>query len=63
MPRSEKSIKNITKYKNDYAREHYKRVALNVSFDLYDKIKSKADTLGLSVNAYIKHALEDDLSE
>lgn len=63
MPRSEQGKRNATKYRNEYAKKNYKRIPLNVSFDLYDRLKSKCDSLGVPVNTYIKQLLENDLSE
>lgn len=57
MPLSEQAKKNKTRYKNEYARTHYKRIPLDVSLDEYDKIKAAASACNETVNGYIKKAI------
>ncbi len=51
-----------TAYKNKYNLEKYDRI--NVTFNKGDKekIKEKADALGISINAYIRNLIMDDIN-
>ena len=44
-------------YDIKYAREHLKRVALDLTHDDYEIVQKAAEASGESVNAYIKHSL------
>lgn len=46
-----------TEYDIKYAREHLKRVALDLTHDDYEIVQKAAEASGESVNAYIKHSL------
>ncbi len=46
------------KYQYDYAKEKLKRIPLDVSKEKYTEIKSHADSIGESVNGYIKTAID-----
>lgn len=46
-------------YTNQYAKEHLKRIPLDVRKEKYDEIKAAADEVGEKVNAYIKKAVDD----
>lgn len=45
-------------YRIEYAKKNYKRVPLDVSKELYQEIKNAADSVGESVNGYIKEAIK-----
>jgi len=49
---------NRTQQKNDYNKEHYKRVALNVQFYEYEIWKKFADKLNKPMNTVIKDAMK-----
>lgn len=53
MARTE--AQNRATYK--YAKEHLKRIPLDVQLDEYAQIKAAADQAGESVNGYIKEAI------
>jgi len=53
---------NYTAYKNKFAAEKYDRIALQVKKGEKDKIKAHAETLGMSLNAYINKLIDDDMS-
>lgn len=61
MKSAEEKLKEISKYKIDYAKEHYKRIPLDVTPDKYDEIKKTSARMGESVNGYIKKAINDRL--
>jgi len=46
-------------YKNDFAREKYDRIAVNVPKGERDRIKAAADAAGESLNGYIVQAVRD----
>ena len=41
-----------------YAKENLKRIPLDVQKEHYDRIKAAADSVGESVNGYIKTAID-----
>ncbi len=51
-----------TEYKNKYNLEKYDRI--NVTFNKGDKekIKERADALGVSINSYIRNLIMDDIN-
>lgn len=49
-------------YTNKYAKEHLKRIPLDVRKDKYEEIKAAADSVGETVNGYIKKAVDDRIS-
>lgn len=63
MPLSEQAIKNKTRYKNEYAKTHYKRIPLDVTLDKYEQIKTASAELGETVNGYIKKAIDNRLND
>ena len=46
-------------YRIKYAREHLKRIPLDVTKEKYEEIKKAADDVQESVNGYIKKAIDD----
>ena len=50
-------------YMVKYQKEHYKRVSVLFSHNLYESIKAAAAASGESVNGYIKRAVEKRLTE
>ena len=58
MARTE--AQNRATYK--YAKEHLKRIPLDVQLDEYAQIKAAADLAGESVNGYIKEAIRARLA-
>lgn len=63
MGLSEKAKENKKAYKLKYAKNHYKRVPLDLTFDKYDEIKHAAEKSGESVNGYIKVAIDQRLNK
>lgn len=61
MALSEKAKKNQIKYINEYAKDHYKRVALNLDKTYYTQMKAFLDQKKIPVNTYIKEALSEKL--
>ncbi len=51
-----------TSYKNKYNGEKYDRINLVVNKGDKEKIKQKADSMGVSLNTYIKTLIENDLN-
>lgn len=47
--------------KNRYAAKAYDRIALQVKKGEKDKIKARADSLGMSLNAFITEAIEHSM--
>lgn len=45
-------------YNQQYTKEHYKRIPLDVQLNKYDEIKSAADSCGEKVNEFIKKAID-----
>ena len=52
---------NKAGYDVKYAKEHLKRIPLDVRKDKYEEIKAAAEASGESVNGYIKKAIDDRL--
>ena len=50
-----------TKYKNEFIQNNYDRINLTVPKGVKEKMKSKADSLGLSVNSYILSLVARDI--
>lgn len=48
-------------YNQEYTRTHLKRIPLDVQKEKYEEIKSAADSVGESVNGYIKTAIDKRL--
>lgn len=59
MPRPRKV--NPTDYKNQFQREKYDRIAVQVKKGKRDVIKAYADDKGMTVNEYIKKLISDDM--
>lgn len=58
MARTEQGKRNKQAYDLKYAKDHYKRVPLDLTKDKYEQVKAAADHAGESVNGYIKTAVE-----
>lgn len=58
MTRTEQGKQNKQAYDLKYAKEHYKRVPLNLTNETYIQVKAAAEKSGESVNGYIKTAVE-----
>lgn len=56
---SEKAKDNQRKYKQEYAKNKYSRVPLDVSKEYHEYIKEVAKEKGMSLTAYIKEAIEE----
>ena len=50
-------MENRTKYYNDYKKQNYKRVSLELKKDAYEQLQAAAAAAGEPVNAYIKRAI------
>ena len=48
-------------YNQQYTKENYKRVPLDIQKSDYDKIKAAADTTGTTVNGFIKECIREKL--
>lgn len=59
MPRPRKV--NPTDYKNQFQRENYDRIALQVKKGQRDVIKAHAASKGMKANEYIKKLISDDM--
>lgn len=55
MPTSESQKKASLKY----AKTHLKRVPLDLTHEKYDQVKQSADTVGESVNGFIKKSIDE----
>lgn len=49
---------NKRKYNDQYKKDHFKRIPLEVQLEKYDQIKAAADNAGESVNGYIKKSID-----
>lgn len=55
---------NSSKYKNDYAREHYARLSVFVPIEDKEKIEKYCKNKGFkSLNAYINELIRRDMNE
>ena len=50
-----------TKYKNEFIQNNYDRINLTVPKGIKEKMKQRADSLGLSVNSYILSLVSKDI--
>lgn len=50
-----------TKYKNEFIQNNYDRINLTVPKGIKEKMKQRADLLGLSVNSYIYSLVLKDI--
>ena len=48
---------------NEYNRTHYERVGTVLPQGSKDKIKAKAEKMGITVNAYLKKVILDSLKD
>lgn len=55
MPNSE----NKKRYNAEYAQKKLKRIPLDVQNTKYDEIKAAAESVGETVNGYIKKAIDE----
>ena len=51
-----------TAYKNQYNLENYDRINVTVNKGEKEIIKERADSLGMSINAYINSLIKEDLN-
>lgn len=56
---SEKAKENQRKYKQEFAKNKYSRVPLDVSKEYHEYIKEVAKAQGMTLTAYIKEAIEE----
>lgn len=56
---SEKAKDNQRKYKQEYAKNNYSRVPLDVTKEYHAYIKEVAKSHGMTLTAYIKEAIEE----
>ena len=65
--RNEKNMpyreKTDTQYKNDYAREKYDRIALQVPKGQRDEIRKQAENVGESLNAFIYKSIVERIAK
>lgn len=54
-------MKNNTKYKNAFIQNNYDRINFTVPKGAKEKIKSRSDELGMSVNSYIYSLIIKDI--
>ena len=50
-----------TDYKNKYNLENYDRINVTVSKGEKEKIKERAEALGMSINSYINNLIKEDM--
>lgn len=62
MPLSEKALANKKQYSMEYAKEHIKRIPLDVQIEKYEEIKKASQKAGETVNGYIKKAIDNRLN-
>lgn len=53
----------VIQYKNDFAKEAYDRIALNVKKGQREQIQKYAKSKGMSLNSYINKLIADDMGE
>ena len=53
----------VIQYKNDFAKETYDRIALNVKKGQREQIQKYARSKGMSLNSYINKLIADDMGE
>lgn len=51
------------KYKNDFAKEAYDQLRVNVKKGQREKIQAFAKSHGMSINGYINKLIADDMGE
>lgn len=61
--RSEESMRKKKTYVQEYAKQKYKRVPLDLTHEQYDLLKSHADACGEPVNTFIKNAIHMRISQ
>ena len=61
FPKGRTIMNKNTKYKNEFIQNNYDRINLTVPKGVKEKMKSKADSLGLSVNSYILSLVARDI--
>lgn len=53
--------KQSTKYKNNFDRENYDRISVNVAKGQREKIKAHAESRNESINAFIARAIREQM--
>ncbi len=62
MPRTKTvSDEDRKQYLLDYAKKNYKRVPLDLPIDDYNKLKAYCDKKGVSVNPFIRAAINEKM--
>lgn len=54
---------NANEYKQQFAKEKYKRIPLDVAKEDYEKIKAYADNNGETVNGFIKRLISEAIEK
>lgn len=49
-------------YDNEYVRQNYKRISLNISKEQYERLKKFSEQLKMPVNAVLRQFIENELS-
>ncbi len=58
-----KNKADATAYQNSYISKTYDRINLTVPKGYKEAIRARAESLGLSVNAYIKALIDEDMKK
>ena len=56
----EKKTANPTQYKNQFQREKYDRLAVQIKKGEREQLRQIAESKGYSLNGYIRHLLKQD---
>lgn len=51
--------KQYPEYSMQYAKDHLKRVPLDLTLDFYEEVKNYASSNGESLNGFIKRAIQE----
>ncbi len=62
MYKTKEAYQHKKEYVVKYARAHYKRVPLDVTFEQFETIKAAAAKSGESVNGFIKKAITERIA-
>lgn len=58
-----KKRKQYPEYTMKYAKEHLKRVPLDLTLDFYEEVKACASSNGESLNGFIKRAIREAMGK
>ena len=53
---------NTTKRKREYNKEHYKRVEIQISKEMYSNIEKHIEVMEETVSGFIKRAIEETIA-